>query len=79
MFYNYVKLVQLIYYLLCPHLYLTTNNAKGYLSVFVFFTFLKQTFSVTLCIADIEHVLQFVMLYLLTMSHNSGSSMCTAQ
>jgi hypothetical protein len=36
----------------------------------------KQMFSVTLCIADIEHVLQFVMLYLLTMSHNL---MCTAQ
>jgi len=36
-------------------------------------------FSVILCIADIQHVLQFVMLYLLTMSHNSGSSMCIAQ
>jgi len=33
----------------------------------------------TLCVADIEHVLQFVMLYLLTMSHSSGCSLSTAQ
>jgi len=34
---------------------------------------------VTLCVADIEHVWQFVMLHMLTMSHNFGSSVCTAQ
>jgi len=39
----------------------------------------KQSFSLTLCVADNERVLQFVMLYLLAMSHNCGSSMCRAQ
>ena len=73
-------LVQLISYKPCPHLYLTTYHAKVFPPSLYFVHFVsKQLFSVPLCIADIEHVLKFIMLDLLTISHSSGHSLCAVQ